>query len=222
MTADDCEFAMRKILLLILLPCLPLQSFAATTLLVLGDSLSAAYGLEQKQGWVSLLEQRLHDHCGDCQVINASISGETSAGGRSRIAALLSRHHPDILIVELGANDGLRGLSLTEMYGNLDAIITAAQHRDVKVLLLGMRLPPNYGPAYTRDFQNVYQRLSDKHPIAWVPFLLAGLANDSDLFQADGLHPIAAAQGIMLENIWPALQTLLPGKQSGAPTQVRP
>jgi acyl-CoA thioesterase-1 len=222
MTADDCEFDMRKILLLILVLCLPLQSLAATTLLVLGDSLSAAYGLEQKQGWVSLLERRLHDHCGDCQVINASISGETSAGGRSRIAELLSRHHPDILILELGANDGLRGLPLTEMYSNLDAIISAAQHRAVKVLLLGMRLPPNYGPAYTRDFQNVYQRLSDKHTIAWVPFLLAGLENDRNLFQADGLHPIADAQGVMLENVWPALKALLPGKENSAPIPARP
>jgi acyl-CoA thioesterase I len=209
MTADDCEFDMRKILLLILLLCLPLSSLAATTVLVLGDSLSAAYGLEQNQGWVSLLERRLHAQYGDCRVINASISGETSAGGRSRIVALLSRHHPDILIVELGANDGLRGLPLTEMYSNLDAIISAAQHHAAKVLLLGMRLPPNYGPIYTREFQNVYQRLSDKLHIAWVPFLLAGLAKERNQFQADGLHPVAAGQSIMLDNVWPALKALL-------------
>jgi acyl-CoA thioesterase-1 len=210
MTADDGEFDMLNILLITLLLCLPLPSLAVTTVLVLGDSLSAAYGLEQKQGWVSLLEQRLHNQCDDCRVVNASISGETSAGGLSRIDALLSHHNPNILIVELGANDGLRGLPLTEMYHNLAAIISTAQHRSVKVVLLGMRLPPNYGPGYTQDFQKVYQRLSDKHPIAWVPFLLAGLANERNMFQPDGLHPIAEAQGMMLDNVWPVLRPLLP------------
>ena len=177
---------------------------------MLGDSLSAAYGIDQQQGWVSLLEERLHRQCPACQIINASISGETTAGGRSRIVPLLKRHHPDILIVELGGNDGLRGLPLTEMYNNLDHIISASLHRDIKVLLLGMRLPPNYGPAYTRNFQKVYQRLADKYPIAWVPFLLSGLEDQRDLFQSDGIHPIAAAQGIMLDNVWPVLHPLLP------------
>jgi len=210
MTACDCEYDMPKRLLLILLLWLPLPGFSATTLLVLGDSLSAAYGIDQKQGWVSLLEERLQRQCPACQTINASISGETTAGGRSRIVPLLQRHHPDILIVELGGNDGLRGLPLTEMYDNLDHIITASLHRDIQVVLLGMRLPPNYGPAYTRNFQNVYQRLANKYHVAWVPFLLAGLENQRDLFQADGIHPIAAAQGVMLDNVWPVLQTLLP------------
>ena len=210
MTACDCEYDMPKRLLLFLLLWLPLSAFSATTLLVLGDSLSAAYGIDQKQGWVSLLEERMQRQCPTCRMINASISGETSAGGRSRILPLLERHHPDILIVELGGNDGLRGLPLTEMYDNLDHIITASLHRDIKVVLLGMRLPPNYGPAYTRNFQNVYQRLADKYHIAWIPFLLAGLADQRDLFQSDGIHPIAAAQGVMLDNVWPVLQTLLP------------
>lgn len=178
-------------------------------MVVLGDSLSAAYGLDQKQGWVALLTQRLQQRCNECQVINASISGETTAGGRSRIDSLLNRHHPDILIVELGGNDGLRGLPLTEMYNNLDYIITTAQHRQTATLLLGMRLPPNYGPAYTQKFQNVYQRLAEKHPIAWVPFLLAGLENERDLFQADGIHPVAAAQEVILDNVWPVLKDML-------------
>lgn len=191
-------------------------------MLVLGDSLSAAYGLEQKQGWVTMLERRLQQQCADCQVINASISGETTAGGRSRIVSLLNRHHPAVIIVELGGNDGLRGLPLTEMYNNLDYVITESQHRAVKVLLLGMRLPPNYGQAYTREFQNVYQRLADKHRIAWVPFLLAGLENDQSLFQADGIHPIAAAQDIMLENVWTALRALIPNQHGTAPLQPRP
>ena len=201
---------------------LPLPGFAATSVLVLGDSLSAAYGLEQKQGWVTLLEQRLQQQCAACRVINASISGETTAGGRSRIVALLSRHRPDIIIVELGGNDGLRGLPLTEMYDNLDSIISEAKRRGTTVLLLGMRLPPNYGPAYTRNFQNVYQRLAAKHRIAWVPFLLAGLENERDLFQADGIHPIAEAQGVMLENVWSSLQTLLAKQHNNAPAQAHP
>ena len=216
------EFDMPKILLLCLLPWLPLPCFAATSLLVLGDSLSASYGLEQNQGWVSLLEQRLQQQCAACRVINASFSGETTAGGRSRIVALLDRRHPDIVIVELGGNDGLRGLPLTEMYDNLDYIVSAAKRHGVKVLLLGMRLPPNYGPSYTRNFQNVYQRIATKHRIAWVPFLLAGLENERDLFQADGIHPIAEAQGTMLENVWPNLQTLLEERRSGAPAQAQP
>jgi acyl-CoA thioesterase-1 len=207
--ARDCKFDISKILLLSLLLWLPLSGFAATTVLVLGDSLSAAYGLEQKQGWVTLLEQRLYSQCADCVVINASISGETTAGGRSRIESLLNRHHPDIVIVELGGNDGLRGLPLTEMYANLDAIIAAVKRHKAKVLLIGMRLPPNYGPAYTEKFQNVYQRLADKQHVPWVPFLLAGLENNRNLFQADDIHPVAEAQGVMLENVWPHLQALL-------------
>jgi acyl-CoA thioesterase-1 len=217
-----CEFDMPKILLLSLLLWLPVPGSAATSVLVLGDSLSAAYGLEQKQGWVTLLERRLQQLCAACRVINASISGETTAGGRSRVVALLNRHRPDIIIVELGGNDGLRGLPLTEMYDNLDYIISKAQHRGVKVLLLGMRLPPNYGPAYTRNFQDVYKRLAAKHRVAWVPFLLKGLENERDLFQADGIHPIAEAQEIMLENVWPALQTLLAEQRGDAPAQSHP
>ena len=160
---------------------------------------------------MTLLAERLHQQCADCRVINASISGETTAGGRSRIASLLKQHQPRILIVELGGNDGLRGLPVTEMYVNLDHIITRALQRDVKVVLIGMRLPPNYGPSYTREFHNVYQRLAAKHHVAWVPFLLAGFADQRSLFQGDNIHPVAAAQGIMLDNVWPVLRPLLPG-----------
>jgi len=201
---------------LLLLLWIPLPALSATTILVLGDSLSAAYGIEQKQGWVTLLEARLQPLCRACRLINASISGETSAGGRSRIVALLKRHHPAILIVELGANDGLRGLPLNDMYDNLDYIITESLSRGVEVLLIGMRLPPNYGPAYTRGFQNVYQRLANNHHIALVPFLLSGLEQRRDLFQADGLHPVAAAQGILLNNVWSTLQPLLHAEQGDA------
>jgi acyl-CoA thioesterase-1 len=213
---------MPKRLLLLLVLMLPLPGFTATTIVVLGDSLSAAYGIDQDQGWVNLLEQRLHRQCTTCRVVNASISGETTAGGSSRIAALLDRQHPDILIVELGGNDGLRGLPITEMYHNLDHIITTALQRRVKVVLLGMRLPPNYGPGYTRDFHSVYQRLADKHHIAWVPFLLAGFADQRDLFQTDGIHPIAAAQGTMLDNVWPELKPLLPKPTDTTPATSHP
>ncbi|MEJ2565338.1 MAG: arylesterase [Gammaproteobacteria bacterium] len=201
---------MPKRLLLFFLLCLPLPGFSATTVLVLGDSLSAAHGLDQKEGWVSLLEERLHQQCAGCRVINASISGETTAGGRSRIVSLLKQQQPQILIVELGGNDGLRGLPITEMYDNLDHIITRALQRHVKVVLIGMRLPPNYGPSYTREFHNVYQRLAAKYHVPWVPFLLAGFADQQRLFQGDGIHPVAAAQGIMLDNVWPVLRPMLP------------
>ncbi len=196
---------------------LPVPGLTAT-IAVLGDSLSAAHGIAQNQGWVALLGKRLQSQCPACRLINASISGETTAGGRTRIAALLNQHHPDILIVELGGNDGLRGLPITEMYDNLEHIITSALARGTKVVLVGMRLPPNYGPHYTREFHHVYQRLVDKYHTAWVPFLLAGFADQSDLFQADGIHPIAAAQGAMLDNVWPALKPLLPSPGNAAAT----
>jgi len=181
----------------------------ATTILVLGDSLSAAHGLEQNQGWVSLLDERLRQNCTDCKLINASISGETTAGGKSRIAGLLDRHAPNILIVELGGNDGLRGLPIMVMRSNLGAIITAAQRHNTKVLLIGMQLPPNYGPAYTRKFHEVYQELAEKYHVNLVPFLLAGLEGHRDLFQSDDIHPVAAAQPTLLENVWPTLKEML-------------
>lgn len=194
---------------MLLILWLPLAAPAAETVLVVGDSLSAAHGIEQKQGWVSLLRQRLHETCADCQVINASIGGETTAGGRSRVPALLEREHPDILIVELGGNDGLRGLPIGQMAANLQSIIDAAQARDAKVLLVGMRLPANYGPAYTRKFHDVYLRLAKQRHVALVPFLLAGLEDRRDLFQSDDIHPTAAAQEMLLDNVWPVLRKML-------------
>lgn len=194
---------------MLLILALPLPALAADTVLVLGDSLSAAHGIEQSQGWVSLLRERLHEACSDCQVINASIGGETSAGGRSRLPALLARDHPDIVIVELGGNDGLRGLPLEQMTANLGAIIDTAQHDGAKVLLVGMRLPANYGAAYTRRFHAVYLHLAKQRRVALVPFLLAGLEDRRDLFQPDGIHPVAAAQETLLDNVWPMLKAML-------------
>lgn len=186
----------------------------AASVLVLGDSLSAAYGIEQKQGWVALLQQRLAAQKEPIEVINASISGETTAGGRARIDALLRRHRPDIVIVELGGNDGLRGLPVATLSANLDYIIKTAKQRGAQVLLLGMRLPPNYGPAYTRQFHETYRTLAERHRVALVPFMLEGIIDKQNAFQPDGIHPTAAMQTLILDHVWPVLQPLLSAVQS--------
>lgn len=181
----------------------------AASVLVLGDSLSAAYGIEQKQGWVALLQQRLAAQKEPIEVINASISGETTAGGRARVDALLRRHRPDIVIVELGGNDGLRGLPIATLSANLDYIIKAVKQQDAQVLLLGMRLPPNYGPAYTRQFHETYHTLAKRHRVTLVPFMLEGIIDRQNAFMPDGIHPTAAMQPHILDHVWPALQPLL-------------
>ncbi len=182
---------------------------AGPTLLVYGDSLSAAYGIGQKQGWVALLEERLRQKRIDYTVANASISGETSSGGASRIAAELARHRPRVTIVALGANDGLRGLPVAQLRDNLAAIVGAAQKSGSRVLLVGMRMPPNYGAKYTREFEQVYAEVARRRKAALVPFLLEGIAGRRDMFQDDNLHPTAAAQPILLENVWKGLAPLL-------------
>lgn len=211
MMGCNARSAMGRTLLLVLLAVLwlPPGTRAATTVLVLGDSLSAAYGIAQNQGWVHLLQQRITANGGDARVINASISGETTSGGRTRITGLLKRHRPAIVIVELGGNDGLRGLPVADMAANLNQIIVAVKQHGAKILLLGMRLPPNYGPAYTREFHETYARLAAKHAIPLVPFMLEGLTDDETAFQADRIHPTAAAQARILDNVWPALHPLL-------------
>ena len=185
------------------------QAHAAQTILVLGDSLSAAYGLAQDRGWVSLMQQRLSAERYPYRVINASISGETTSGGLYRIDALLASHQPKVVILELGANDGLRGLSLDATQSNLDALIRRAKHSGAQVLLIGMRLPPNYGPAYTEKFQHLFETLATKYHIKRVPFLLAPIASKRTYFQADGLHPTAAAQPLLLDTVWVELKPLL-------------
>ncbi len=182
---------------------------AAPNILVLGDSLSAAYGLPQEAGWVSLLKSRLAQEKFPYQVVNASISGETTSGGRSRIGALLKQHKPAIVILELGANDGLRGLSLQQTRDNLEAMILACRRSRAQVLLVGMRLPPNYGPAYTEPFHALYGELARKYRIRQVPFLLDAIAGRRDYFQADGLHPTAQAQPLILDTVWSALRSML-------------
>lgn len=178
-------------------------------IVVLGDSLSSAYGLDMQSGWVQLLQDRLDDDGTGYRVVNASISGDTSNGGAARLSAEIDKHSPDIVIVELGGNDGLRGLPLDVTRENLERIIVESQAAGARVLLLGMRLPPNYGPAYTAAFHAIYQELGEKYDVARVPFLLDGIGGVDELMQPDGLHPRAEAQPRMLENVWPHLKPLL-------------
>jgi acyl-CoA thioesterase-1 len=184
-------------------------AWAGPTILVFGDSLSASYGVAVESGWVSLLQQRLMQNQYKYQVVNASISGETTAGGLTRIDTALETHKPVIVIVELGANDGLRGLPLQAMRDNLDGIIRACVARRAKVLLVGMRLPPNYGAAYNERFSAIYPALANKYHTALLPFLLEGMADKREMFQADNLHPTAAAQTTVLGNVWKQLRPLL-------------
>lgn len=181
----------------------------AATLLVLGDSLSAGYGIKAESGWVNLLDQRLKSEGYGYRIINASVSGETTAGGRVRLPALLKTHQPTIVILELGANDGLRGLPILSLRSNLNAMIAAAQAAKAKVLLVGMQIPPNYGEQYTQQFAKSFTDLSDTHHIRLVPFFLAKVALDSSLLQADNLHPNERAQPLLLSTVWPQLKPLL-------------
>jgi acyl-CoA thioesterase-1 len=180
----------------------------APTILVFGDSLSAAYGIPESAGWVALLGERLKQRKSDYTVANASISGETSAGGAARIGKALASTKPAIVIVELGANDGLRGLPVTEMKKNLAAIVQASKREGARVVLVGMRLPPNYGVPYVNQFRKAFDDVAFEERLAFVPFLLEGLDKRGQ-FQADNLHPTAAAQPVLLENVWKKLATVL-------------
>lgn len=175
----------------------------------MGDSLSAGYGIDQNSAWPRLLAQKLQREGYRYEVHNASISGETTSGGRTRMAEALQRTRPQIVILELGANDGLRGLSLKAMRDNLDAMITSSKSADAKVLLVGMRIPPNLGQAYTDKFQTTFAELAKEHKTAFEPFLLEDVAQHRELVQSDGLHPVASAQPILLNRIWPKLKPLL-------------
>jgi acyl-CoA thioesterase-1 len=179
------------------------------TILVLGDSLSAGYGLKPAQGWVVLLEQRLRDQGYGYRVVNASVSGETSGGGLQRLPRALELHQPAVVVVELGANDGLRGLSVPLTADNLTKITAESKKAGAQVLLIGMRLPPNYGPRYTNDFMRMYQEIATASKVPLVPFLLQSVALKPELMQADGLHPTAPAQPALLDTVWPQLKPLL-------------
>jgi len=186
-----------------------LPAMAAPALLVLGDSLSAEYGLARGSGWVSLLQDRLRKERFDYSVVNASISGETTIGGKTRLPDLLARHKPAVVVVELGANDALRGLPLQTTESNLRGIVTDAQHAGARVLLVGMRIPPNYGPDYAERFFSLYPRLAKEYRLPLVPFLLDKVVTRPDWFQADRIHPTADAQSALLETVWPELKPLL-------------
>ena len=179
------------------------------TLLVFGDSLSAAYGLQAEQGWVAQLQRRLQTQGYGYRVVNASVSGETTSGGRNRIARALTQHKPGLVVLELGANDGLRGLPVKETRENLAFMIDAIRRAGSKVLLLGIRIPPNYGPQYTQAFGDIYTGLAKEKKLPLLPFLLDGIALDERFMQPDGLHPNAQGQPLVLANVWPALKPLL-------------
>ncbi len=198
-----------RLLLVVCLVFWALAADAAQAILVFGDSLSAAYGIPKESGWVALLDQRLRQQWPGYRVINASISGETTSGGRYRIERELAEVRPAIVILELGANDGLRGLPLEAARANLDAIIAACRKHDARVLLIGMRLPPNYGAAYAAGFQDIYRQAAKRYETPLLPFLLEGFADRPELFQADGLHPTAAAQPPIMEMVWKRLQPML-------------
>lgn len=182
---------------------------AKPVIVVLGDSISAEYGLPRDTGWVALMRQRLANERIDYSVANASISGDTTSGGRARMPELMLRLKPSIVIVELGANDALRGVPLSTTEDNLRTIIEQAQQGRAKVVLVGMYVPPNYGPDYTQKFHGVYEQLSKEFHVPLVPFLLAGIADKPEMFQADQIHPTQQAQGVLLDNVWPTLKPLL-------------
>ncbi|WP_411728042.1 arylesterase [Methyloglobulus sp.] len=184
-------------------------SVVAKSIVVLGDSISAAYGIEVGQGWVALVQGKLQEKHSDYTVNNESISGDTSAGGLARVDDVLSRHKPSVVVIELGANDGLRGLSPTILKNNLAEIARRAQKSGARVLLLSMRIPPNYGKRYTEMFYNVYPQLSKELGVPYVPFILEDVALAKQLMQQDGLHPNDKAQAIIADKIWPHLLQLL-------------
>lgn len=182
-------------------------------ILVVGDSLSAEYGLQRGSGWVALLQERLKKDKVPASVVNASISGDTTSGGRSRLPALLKQHRPAVVVIELGGNDALRGLPLTMTRDNLATMARAARERGAQVLLVGMEMPPNYGAKYAQDFRNLFTSVAKAEKTALVPFLLKGVADGPDplkLFQTDRIHPNESAHPMMLANVWPALRKLLP------------
>ncbi len=182
---------------------------AAPKLLVYGDSLSSAYGIAQARGWVALLEARLEQERLDYNVVNASISGETTSGGLARMDQALAQHRPTVVLIALGGNDGLRGLPVEAMRKNLSSMITKAQKAGARVLLAGMKLPPNYGPSYTTSFEAAFGEVARRHGATLLPFLLEGVAGNEALFQDDRLHPNEAAQPIVLDTVWGALRPLL-------------
>jgi acyl-CoA thioesterase-1 len=209
------SFARRVLLVCFALALLPgalaTSAESQRVILVLGDSLSAAYGIDLEKSWVSLLQRRLRQSKPDYRVVNASISGETTRGGLARVAETLAAHAPEIVIVELGGNDGLRGIDLETTRHNLETIVGDCLQAGAEVLLLAMELPPNYGPSFINGFRGIYTSIAEQERVKLVPFFLQGVAGDPALMQADGIHPQAEAQPKLLDNVWPYLEPLLAG-----------
>lgn len=194
----------------------PNASPAGGTILVFGDSISAAYGMDREQGWVHLLSERLATQDLDYNVINASVSGETTGGGLIRLPKTLQIHQPDLVIIELGGNDGLRGYPIDKIHGNLNAIVDATLGFGADILLVGMVLPPNYGARYTNAFENLFSEVADKFNLPFIPYLLQGTATNQALIQRDGIHPTPEAQNLLLEELWPKIERILISQLSGA------
>lgn len=203
----------RQIPLVFVLVCSP--AFGAPLILVIGDSLSASYGLESGEGWVDLLQAQLDEEGYDCQIVNASISGDTTRGGLARLPRALEIHHPDLVIIELGGNDGLRGIALREVRSNLSEMVERVIAEQSGVVLIAMRIPPNYGPEYTEKFHRLFYEVGDDYGVPVVPFLLDGIALDPVLMQPDGIHPTAAAQPAIATRVRAALD--LPCEQTSNP-----
>jgi len=207
---------MLRIFLVLLLSGVGTLAHAASTVLVFGDSISAGYGIAREQGWVDLLRARLAREHADYKVVNASVTGETTAGGQLRLASALKQHLPQIVILELGGNDGLRGTPAQTIRANLAAMVDECRRQHSRVLLVGMNVPPNYGSDYTEKFREVFETVARSQRVPLVPFLFEGFATERALFQPDGIHPVAAAQQKMLDNVWPKLLPLLTPPAAGA------
>lgn len=181
----------------------------APTILIFGDSLSAGYGIDVDQSWAALLQTRLNDQGYEHRVVNASISGDTTEGGAARIDHAIATFAPSVIILELGGNDGLRGFPPARIRGNLDKIVTASKDSGAAVVLLGIRIPSNYGPRYSQLFEDVYRDIAETHAIPWIEFFMEGVARNEELMQNDGIHPNAAAQALLLDNAWPMIRDAL-------------
>lgn len=207
MLIDLIKIIPRVSVVLLLLVATPV--FSAQKILVFGDSLSSGYGIESKKSWVSLLQAKIKQQNIAAEVVNASISGETTIGGANKIQQTLKLHEPDIILIALGGNDGLRGLQLSEMHANLEQMIKSAKQSKTEIILVGMKIPPNYGIQYTQQFHKTFQHLSQQYHTHWIPFLLEGVGGNPRLMQEDGLHPNASAQSTILETVWIVLSPLL-------------